>query len=71
MKQWSASDELAFDIAYALAQTSLRPKKVHLGIEACMEPAREVVAHLQLCGWLLDRKPPAAPIDTHPKPKPT
>ncbi len=48
--------DLEQDVAYALSQSSLRPKG---GISACGSTARKLVEYLKLCRWKFEREPPA------------
>ena len=56
-------DQLAYDIAYALRRSRFRLRKGEadsaLGIVA-----QQVVEHLKLTGWLLEKKPPLLPSST-------
>lgn len=68
-------DDTIFMISYALQKC--RPKfatlaKTHNTDEAAKAVAKEIIAHLERCGFGIVRvKPPAVAPDTHPKqPKP-
>ncbi len=52
----TVDQELAHDIAYALARTPFKVKGQP--IEKLRLVADDVVAHLRLCGWKLELGPP-------------
>lgn len=49
-------DALLFDVTFAIAKSIHTPKKL---LMTNAEPlAKDVIAHLRRCGWVLDRTPP-------------
>lgn len=52
--------EIAFDIAMALSCSPLRVKKGQ-NMDVLRVIASDVVRHLKLCRWKIDRLPPAEP----------
>lgn len=52
----TAFDALLFDVTFAIAKSIHTPRKFLMGNA---EPlAKDVIAHLHRCGWMLDRAPP-------------
>lgn len=50
-------DGLAFDIAYALAQSKFKLKGKDQSIEACQFVAQDVIKQLKLSGWEFSKGP--------------
>jgi hypothetical protein len=55
---FEAFDPLLFDVKFALAKSVYTPKKFRIADAEAL--AKDVIAHLRLCRWRIEKIPPIA-----------
>ena len=57
MSEWTARDDLLFAMQYVLARSKIIPKKDR-GPDQAATVARQMLEHLELCGWRFEKEQP-------------